>query len=229
MRARTHLPVHATHIKRCGAVRTQQGNGMGAPPMVGSGVLTREGMGVIWSHRVDKFQMRLPCGQGLLTFHGAYDGITHGQENQSGNKKAGCPFFRLSVLRCLGQAECPDVHPDRNRHCLPWSRRMGSCAYQARKDEKAQYTLSQGIRSFEEYSATMKGDALSKAEASFKSLVKESPPGIKDVARLYLARIATMKGNKEEVRALYAEVAKKPSNDVVGKLSENALKDMQQK
>jgi len=103
----------------------------------------------------------------------------------------------------------------------------GLAAHQMSKDEKAQYTLSQGIRNFEEYAITMKGDGLSKAEKSFKSLAKESPAGIKDVAKLYLARIATMKGNKEDAKALYAEVAKKPYNDVVKKLSESALKDMQ--
>jgi hypothetical protein len=141
----------------------------------------------------------------------------------------------------------PDALLSGFQYCITWVRRnartsiligvvivclglagWGLAAYQAIKDEKAQYTLSQGITSFEEYAATMKGDGLSKAEKSFKSLAKGSPAGIRDVAKLYLARIATMKGNKEEARALYAEVAKKPSSDVVRKLSESALKDMQQ-
>lgn len=105
----------------------------------------------------------------------------------------------------------------------------GLALYQARKAEKANYTLFQGMKSFREYSMSGKGDGLSKAEASFRSLLKSSPAGVKDVAKLYLARIAVMKGKPEEAKTLYAEVAKKPANDVVKKLSESSLQTMQKK
>ncbi len=105
----------------------------------------------------------------------------------------------------------------------------GLAAFQASKDEKAQYALSQGIRNFEEYSMTGKGDGLSKAEENFTHLTKVGSSGIKDVAKLYLARIAIMKGKTDEAKTLYAEVAKNPSNDVVKKLSENALRNIQGK
>jgi predicted negative regulator of RcsB-dependent stress response len=105
----------------------------------------------------------------------------------------------------------------------------GLAVHQARKAERANYTLFQGMRSFEEYSLSGKGDGLSKAEASFRSLLKSSPAGVKDVAKLYLARIAVMKGKPEEAKTLYAEVAKKPANDVVKKLSESSLQALPKK
>jgi predicted negative regulator of RcsB-dependent stress response len=105
----------------------------------------------------------------------------------------------------------------------------GLSAYQANKNQEAQYALSQGIKNFDEYTVTGKGDGLSKAEEDFKGLTKKGPARIRDVAELYLARIAIMKGKPDEARALYAEVLKHPSNDVVKKLSENGLGDLQKK
>jgi hypothetical protein len=105
----------------------------------------------------------------------------------------------------------------------------GYGAYKASENEKAQYTLSQGIRSFQEYALTGKGDALSSAETSFKGVAKEGPGDARSIARLYLARIAAMKGNKEEARKLYSEIAKKSSNDTVRKLSESALQGLEKK
>lgn len=105
----------------------------------------------------------------------------------------------------------------------------GLAAHQERKAERANYTLYQGIKSFDEYVLTGKGDGLSKAEESFRRLLKNSPSGVKDVAKLYVARIAMMKGKPDEAKALYAEVARNPANDVVKKLSENALGAMQKK
>lgn len=105
----------------------------------------------------------------------------------------------------------------------------GLALYQANRSEKAQYALFQAVRSFEEYSYTGKGDGLTKAEDSFKKLVKDSPGGVKDLSRLYLARIATMKGKNDEARALYAEVSKNPANDVVKTLSDEAAKGLPKK
>ena len=105
----------------------------------------------------------------------------------------------------------------------------GYGAYRASENEKAQYALSQGIRSFQEYALTNKGDALSSAEASFKGVVKEGPSDARNIARLYLARIAAMKGSKEEAKKMYAEIVKKTSNDTIRKLSETASQGLEKK
>jgi hypothetical protein len=103
----------------------------------------------------------------------------------------------------------------------------GYVAYRASEEEKAQYALFQGIRGFQEYSVTNKADALSGAESSFKRVAKEGSRGIRNIAKLYLARIAALKGNKQEAKALYGEVARRSSNDVTKKLSETALQDLE--
>jgi hypothetical protein len=98
-------------------------------------------------------------------------------------------------------------------------------AYRTGKDERAQYALTQGMNSLQEYAANPKGDGLSKAEGSFKELAQESSGGLRDVARLYLAKIAAMKGMKEPARRLFAEINNKPSNDVVRSLAEIGLRE----
>jgi hypothetical protein len=141
----------------------------------------------------------------------------------------------------------PDLLYSSLQYCLDWIRNnaqtsiligvvilclvgagFGLAAYQSSKNEKAQYGLSQAIRNYEE-GVNGKGDGLAKAEEDFKGLTKSAPAGIKDVAKLYLARIALTKGKTDEAKALYSEVSRKPSNDVVKRLSDNALKDLQKK
>jgi hypothetical protein len=99
-------------------------------------------------------------------------------------------------------------------------------AYKAGKSERAQYLLATGIAKFQEYSVAKKADSLPKAENDFKQVVKIGPAGPKDAARLYLARIAITKGNKEEAKALYEGVARNPSSDVIKKLAETGLSDL---
>jgi hypothetical protein len=101
----------------------------------------------------------------------------------------------------------------------------GYGAYRAGEDEKAQYALFQGLNAFRDYTANPNGDGLLKAEGSFKKVAGESSGGLRDVARLYLARIAAIKGMKEQARSLYAEISKKPANDVIKKLSEIGLQE----
>ena len=105
----------------------------------------------------------------------------------------------------------------------------GYAAYRTGKDEKAQYRLSEGIRSFQEYTVNPGGDGLSKAEASFKSVAGESSGGIGDVARLYLARIAAARGAKDEARNLYRQLVKNPSSEVVKKLAETGMRELEKK
>jgi hypothetical protein len=102
----------------------------------------------------------------------------------------------------------------------------GYAAYRTGRDERAQYALTRGINSLQEYSADPKGDGLSKAEGSFRDVAQESSGGLRDVARLYLAKIAAMKGMKEPARRLYTEIDNKPSNDVVRSLAEIGLREL---
>jgi len=105
----------------------------------------------------------------------------------------------------------------------------GYAAFEASKNERAQYALSQGMSSFQQYAITKNEDALGKAEADFGRVVKIGSGSVRDVAKLYLARIALAKGDKERARSLYGEMARKSSSDVVRKLAQNALQDLQKK
>lgn len=96
-------------------------------------------------------------------------------------------------------------------------------AYKAGKNDRAQHLLATGISKFQEYEMANKADALPKAEADFKEVVKNSSDGPRDAAQLYLARIAVAKGNKEEAKALYRRIVQKPSNSIVKKLAETGL------
>ena len=85
----------------------------------------------------------------------------------------------------------------------------GYTVYSSKQEEKAQSTLFQGIRSFEEYSQTGKQESLTNAENVFQTLIKEKRGKAYQIARLYLATIYTMQGKTEEARALYREIMKK--------------------
>ena len=101
----------------------------------------------------------------------------------------------------------------------------GYGAYRTGENEKAQYTLLQGLNGFQEYTVNPKSDGLVKAEASFKKVAGESSGGLRDIARLYLAKIDALKGQNEQAGRLYAEINKHPSNDVMKKLSEIGMRE----
>jgi predicted negative regulator of RcsB-dependent stress response len=100
-------------------------------------------------------------------------------------------------------------------------------AYKNGKNDRAQYFLATGIAKFQEYTIANKADSLSKAEADFKQVVKIGSDGPRDAAQLYLAQIALTKGKKEEAKALYKGIVKKPSNDIVKKLAETGLSSLE--
>jgi hypothetical protein len=102
-------------------------------------------------------------------------------------------------------------------------------SYQTGRNEKAQYLLATGITSFQEYTMGNKTDALPKAEATFREVARSSSGGLKDAAQLYLARIAVDKGNQAEARALYGSISRKPSSDVMKKLAETGLQNIEKK
>jgi predicted negative regulator of RcsB-dependent stress response len=105
----------------------------------------------------------------------------------------------------------------------------GYTVYSSKQEEKAQSTLFQGIRSFEEYSQTGKQESLTNAENVFQTLIKEKRGKAYQIARLYLATIYTMQGKTEEARALYREIMKNSPDTILKTLAEQALQGLEKK
>ena len=98
---------------------------------------------------------------------------------------------------------------DHRRHCR--RRRVGLRLLSVRQGRKGAILLAQGIRSYQEYVGNPQGDALARTERTFQEAAKAGPAGVRDISRLYLARIALLKGSKEEARRLYSEVNRSAS------------------
>ncbi len=105
----------------------------------------------------------------------------------------------------------------------------GYAAYRSSKDDRAQYLLSRGMRSYQEYALGQKKDALASAEENFKKALTEGSGGTRDIAKLYLARISAVKGMKNEAEAAYNELAAKSSSDVVRNLAQSSLSELKKK
>jgi predicted negative regulator of RcsB-dependent stress response len=105
----------------------------------------------------------------------------------------------------------------------------GYTVYTSKQEEKAQSTLFQGIRSFEEYSQTGKQESLTNAENVFQTLIKEKRGKAYQIARLYLATIYTMQGKTEEARGLYREIMKNSPDTILKTLAEQALQGLEKK
>jgi predicted negative regulator of RcsB-dependent stress response len=101
--------------------------------------------------------------------------------------------------------------------------------YSRKQEEKAQATLFQGIRSFEEYSQTGKQESLTNAENVFQTLVKEERGKAFQTAKLYLATIYARQGKTEEARTLYQEVIKGSSDTILQTLAEQAVQGLEKK
>jgi hypothetical protein len=99
-------------------------------------------------------------------------------------------------------------------------------SYLSDKNDRVQTTLSAAIRDYQEYTVSKKAEALPKAEASFKKVEKEGSGGVRDVARIYLARIALIQGKKDQAKSLYDQVAKRPADEVTKKLAETGLQEV---
>ncbi len=105
----------------------------------------------------------------------------------------------------------------------------GYTVYSSKQEEKAQSTLFQGIRSFEEYSQTGKQESLTNAENVFQTLIKEKRGKAYQIAKLYLATIYTMQGKTEEARTLYREIMKNSPDTILKTLAEQALQGLEKK
>lgn len=105
----------------------------------------------------------------------------------------------------------------------------GYTVYARNQEEKAQQTLFQGIRSFEEFNRNGNQDSLTRAENIFQTLIKERRGKAHHTAKLYLATIHAKKGKTEEARALYGEVMKDAPGTLLKTLAEEALKGLERK
>ncbi len=105
----------------------------------------------------------------------------------------------------------------------------GYTIYARNQEEKAQQTLFQGIRSFEEFGRTGNQDSLASAENTFLTLVREKRGKAFHTARLYLATIHRTKGETEEAKALYRDVIKDSPGTLLRALAEQALQGLEKK
>jgi hypothetical protein len=100
---------------------------------------------------------------------------------------------------------------------------LGYFYYEDKRNERVQYTLAQAIGAFEAYTMNGKEEPLRLAEGNFQSIVKERFKRTDSVARLYLARIALLKGNKDEAAKLFTEVLKDSPGPLLTSLAQQAL------
>jgi predicted negative regulator of RcsB-dependent stress response len=99
----------------------------------------------------------------------------------------------------------------------------GYAYYSNRQDDKAEYLLSQGIRSFAEYNASGSEDALKRAEDAFTKTVSEKRKKTAVIAKLYLGRIYFAEGKTEDAKKMYREAQSESTDPVVKMLAEKAL------
>ena len=100
--------------------------------------------------------------------------------------------------------------------------------YQASQDERVQYQLAVGMRSFQEYAMNGSDDALKKAESAFKALSASHTRDVNDIARLYLGKIYYAQGKAEDAKALYLQVKDKGTDATLRKFAEAALQSVSQ-
>jgi hypothetical protein len=100
---------------------------------------------------------------------------------------------------------------------------LGYFYYEDKRNERVQYTLAQAISAFESYTMSGKEDLLKLAEGNFQSIAKERFKRTDSVARLYLGRIALLKGNKDEAVKLFTEVLKNSPGPLLTSLAQQAL------
>ncbi len=95
--------------------------------------------------------------------------------------------------------------------------------YDGRQDDRVQYQLEEGIIAYQEYTVSGSGQALQKAESTFKGVSSSHRKGLDDISNLYLARIYQSQGKTEEARTLYLNVKSRSSDRTLGQLAESAL------
>jgi hypothetical protein len=112
--------------------------------------------------------------------------------------------------------------------CVGGLSAYGYAVFKEKKNEKAQMLVSEGIKSLEEFNVTGKKEELDKAEGIFSKVVKEKPGKVYLVAKLYLGSAYALKGQTDDARKTYQELAKE-SPAVLRMLSESALRNLNTK
>lgn len=98
--------------------------------------------------------------------------------------------------------------------------------YENRKDERAQYLLSQGLRSYQEFALAGQQESLTKAESTFRELLQASPKGADDIAKLYLAKISRVQNKLEDARTYYTQVARGSADPLIKKFASSGLEEL---
>jgi hypothetical protein len=102
----------------------------------------------------------------------------------------------------------------------------GYVVYQDRKNDRIQYTLAQAIGAFEAYAAGGGEEALKQAETNLRQVQSEGRQGPRNISKLYLAKIASMQGRKDDAVRLYGEVAGDSSDSVLKGVAEKAIQSI---
>lgn len=103
---------------------------------------------------------------------------------------------------------------------------LGFRLYESRKDERVQYLLSQGLRTYQEYALAGQQDSLTKAESTFRELLRENQKGADDIARLYLGKISRAQNKIDEARTYYAQVTKGSADPLIKGFASSALQEL---
>jgi predicted negative regulator of RcsB-dependent stress response len=103
---------------------------------------------------------------------------------------------------------------------------FGFRVYENRKDERAQYLLSQGLRSYQEFALAGQQDSLTKAESTFKELLRENQKGADNIARLYLGKISRSQNKTEEAKTYYTKVIQGSADPLIKKFASTALQEL---
>lgn len=103
---------------------------------------------------------------------------------------------------------------------------VGFRFYENRRDERVQYLLSQGLRSYQEFALAGQQDSLTKAESTFRRMLQENPKGTDSIARLYLGKISRAQNRIDEARTYYAQVAQGSADPLIKKFASSALQEL---
>ncbi|HAR95753.1 MAG TPA: hypothetical protein DCR97_07300 [Deltaproteobacteria bacterium] len=103
---------------------------------------------------------------------------------------------------------------------------IGFRFYEDRRDERVQYLLSQGLRNYQEFLLAGQQDSLTKAESSFRELLRENPKGTDNIARLYLGKISRAQNRLDEAHTYYAQVAQSSGDPLIKKFASSALQEL---
>jgi predicted negative regulator of RcsB-dependent stress response len=101
--------------------------------------------------------------------------------------------------------------------------------YDRQQDDKVQYQLSQGIKSFDAYSVNGKQEDLDGAESAFKNVISMKRKRLSTIAMLYLGKVHYIRGKNEEAKKVYQDIVGSTSDPVTKALAEKALEHINSK